>query len=213
VLPSAISKILAMFGAAVALMAGGRPASSAPEVASASPPASPPTQRTLRESERAVDRMTRERPTGVWKATGHVLVAHGVADRSTGEFLDREWAFGSVCDPDHCRTTFTRTAALGAQAQIEEATLRVHRGYLSAAFRDIFDGCEVRPGWYADFTGHFRMWWTHGHRRLEAIETGRWPGDEECPPAEERIRWVARKSSTSGMRRPAEPSEGPHQVL
>jgi hypothetical protein len=208
---------LALVGAAVAMLTGGHPASTAqgsaapvPGATASAPPASRSAHLSRGETERAFARMMRERPEGVWKATGRVLVAHGVAGRRTGEVLGREWAFGSVCDPDHCRTTFTRTAT----GELAESLLRVHAGYLSAGFPRISDGCEVRPGWFADFTGHFHIWWSHHHRRLEAIEIGRYPGGEGCPPAEERIRWVARKAARTAPMRPAEPSsERTHEVL
>jgi hypothetical protein len=206
VLPAAISKILAAIALSVAAVTGGHAAH-----AGSTEPVAQPTHQSLRESERAIDRMTRERPTGRWMATGHVLVADGIAERTTGEVLGREWAFGSICDPDHCRTTFTRTAEGG----LSEAVLRAHDGYLTAGFPRISDGCEVSPGWFADFTGRFRMWWADGHRRLVAIEVGRWAGDSACPPAEERIRWVARKApdSTARMRPPEPHSERTHQML
>ncbi len=208
-LPSAITKILAMLGSAVAIVTGGHPEPISLAGTKAPSSASRSTQESPREAERAIDRMERGRPTGFWKATGHVLVAHGVGGRLTGEIMGREWAFGSVCDPEDCRTTFTRTAT----DELAESVLRVHRGYMSASFPRISDGCEVRPGWFADFTGRFRIWWSHDHHRLLALEAGRWPGGEGCPPAEERIRWVAHKMSSPGPMRPAEPSERTHEML
>lgn len=125
---------------------------------------------------------------GEWVATGHVR-AYGMSNRSTGEVLRRRWIFGTVCKRTRCRTDFSRT---DASSEISTAVLRLHGDYYTAAFPRISDGCEERPGWFADFAGDFTLRWSKGRTELHAMERGFFPGGGGCGPAAETIRWTAR---------------------
>jgi hypothetical protein len=143
------------------------------------------------------------RPSGEWVATGRVLVAHGVVERTTGEVLKRRWFFEKSCGAVTCPTLFERTTS---GAEIEKSRLSFEPGYYAAAFGPISDGCEERPGWFASFDGRFRIWWSADRSRLLAEETGRFAGGHGCPLAVERIRWVATRHYGGS-------SEGADEVL
>ena len=140
----------------------------------------------------AASRRTFEtRPTGEWVATGHVLTAKRVADRSVGEVLHRRWRFETRCTDDACQTYLLRTSSFGVQS----SPLRsLPHNYL-AEFGNLGTTCEARPGYFKTFSVTFSIWWTKHRSQLVAEEMGGFVGGPRCPYAGERIRWTAHRRS------------------
>jgi hypothetical protein len=129
------------------------------------------------------------RPTGEWVATGHVLTASRVADRSVGEVLHRRWRFVTSCTGGPCRSYLLRTSSTGVQGS--PLHFRPHN-YL-AEFGNLQSTCEVRPGWFKSFSVTFSIWWTKHRSQLVAEEMGGFEGGPGCRYAGERIRWTAHR--------------------
>jgi hypothetical protein len=122
-------------------------------------------------------------------ATGHILTAERVADRSVGEVLHRRWRFVTSCGNGPCQSYFLRTSSTG----IESSPLRFLPHNYLAEFGSLGTTCEVRPGYFRSFGVTFSIWWTKHHSQLVAEEMGGFHGDPRCPYAGERIRWTAHR--------------------
>jgi hypothetical protein len=144
----------------------------------------------------AASRRTFEtRPTGEWVATGHVLTAKRVADRSVGEVLRRRWRFETRCRDGACQTYLLRTSSTGVQS----SPLRFLPHNYLAEFGNLGTTCEVRPGYFKAFSVTFSIWWTKHRSQLVAEEMGGFVGGPRCPYAGERIRWTAHRRSGNRM--------------
>jgi hypothetical protein len=140
----------------------------------------------------AASRRTFEtRPTGEWVATGHVLTAKRVADRSVGEVLYRRWRFETRCTDGACQTYLLRTSSTGAQS----SPLRFLPHNYLAEFGNLGTTCEARPGYFKAFSVTFSIWWTKHRSQLVAEEMGGFVGGPRCRYAGERIRWTAHRRS------------------
>lgn len=131
------------------------------------------------------------RPTGEWVATGHVLTATRVANRSVGEVLHRRWRFRTSCSGGSCQTYLLRTTSTG----IQSSPLRFFPHTYLAEFGNLGTTCRVRPGYVRSFGVTFSIWWTRHRTQLVAEEMGGFSGGPSCRYAGERIRWTARRSS------------------
>lgn len=128
-------------------------------------------------------------PTGEWVATGHVLSANRVVNRSVGEVLHRRWRFETSCAGGHCHTYLLRTSSTG----IQTSSLRFLRYNYLAEFGPIGTTCEVRPGYKLVFNVTFSIWWTKHHSQLVAEEMGGVGENPRCPSGGEIIRWTAHR--------------------
>lgn len=140
----------------------------------------------------AASRRTFEaRPTGEWVATGRVLSANGVANRSVGEVLHRRWRFETRCRGGACQTYLLRTSSTGVQS----SPLRFLPHNYLAEFGNLGTTCEVRPGYFKTISVTFSIWWTKHRSQLVAEEMGGFVGGPLCRYAGERIRWTAHRRS------------------
>lgn len=130
-----------------------------------------------------------DRPTGEWVATGRVLTAKRVANRSVGEVLHRRWRFETSCAGGHCHTYLLRTSSTG----IQRSPLRFRQHNYLAEFGNLGTTCEVSPGYTRAFSVSFSIWWTKHRSQLVAEEMGGFNGGPRCPYAGERIRWTAHR--------------------
>jgi hypothetical protein len=138
----------------------------------------------------AASRRTFEtRPTGEWVATGHVLTAERVANRSVGEVLHRRWRFETRCTGGACQTYLLRTSSTGVQS----SPLRFLPHNYLAEFGNLGTTCEARPGYFKSFSVTFSIWWTKYRSQLVAEEMGGFVGGPRCRYAGERIRWTAHR--------------------
>jgi hypothetical protein len=133
------------------------------------------------------------RPTGEWVATGQVLTAKRVANRSVGEVLHRRWRFETRCTGGKCQTYLLRTSSTG----IQSSPLRFLPHNYLAEFGNLETTCEAQPGYFRSFSVTFSIWWTRQHTQLVAEEMGGFDGGPRCPYAGERIRWTAHRRSPS----------------
>jgi hypothetical protein len=134
----------------------------------------------------------RSAPHGEWVAVGHVLLAEGIANQSTGEVLSRNWLFAKVCDrTDRCPLMFERVSALGTQ----KTRLVSKGGSWTAYFGPLRDQCENFSGRPGHYTARFTIRWApNGH--LVADERSRYGG--RCDPGRAIIRWTAFRKPSSG---------------
>lgn len=136
-------------------------------------------------------------PSGGWDATGRVIWVPPkvLTNEPPGAVLRRPWSFRRVCVRS-CRIVFSRWTLYGPSVTV----LVMHGRAFTAKFPPVTVPCAYPRGSsyprrrYGQSHDSYRLWWSHDHTQIHAIEHRTETGCYRTPDPPDVTRWRASRS-------------------